>query len=396
MWKITARIGIGVIAVALATATTPALAGDTGGSAGGARATGHALRTITPLNGPRGIDALGHGRTLVSETNGDFSLVIERRHKPARVIRLGNLPTDFPPAIAQGRHGTIYLLTGASGPPPAERSAAPLQGRARAAAADPAPGATLFMWRPGWAAPKPVADIGAYQATDPDPSDQEGFPEDSNPFGVVALRDGTVLVSDAAGNDLLRVWPRTGKIRTVARLLPRLVPVPAGLPDVPPEEGGPLPPAGTPILSEAVATSVTVGADGYWYVGELRGFPATPGTSQIWRIKPGTTNATCDPAHPWKGACKRYADGLTSITDLAAGPRGIYALELSKKSWLGFELGLSGAEEGGLFLVRRPGHHPRIRELAAGKLILPGGVDVSDHVYVVGPLFGPGALLRLR
>ncbi len=241
-----------------------------------------------------------------------------------------------------------------------------------------------------------VADIAAYQAQDPDPDDLEGFPEDSNPFGLAALRDGTVLVADAAGNDLLRVWPN-GRIVTVARLKPRVVEVPAGLPDLPPEEGGPLPPAGTPIPSEAVATSVTVGKDGYWYVGELRGFPATPGTSQIWRIAPGSVNATCDPERPRQGRCQRYADGLTSVTDLAAGKQGIYALELSKASWLSFELGVPGAEVGGLFLVRKQGKHPRIVELARDQLILPGGVDVSeDGVYVVGPLFGPGALSRLR
>src|SRR4029453_19346402 len=123
-------------------------------------------------------------------------------------------------------------------------------------------------------------------------------------FGVAALRDGTVLVADAANNDLLRVWPN-GKIRTVARLKPRTVTVPAGL-------GAEAPPAGTPFVAEAVATSVTVGSDGYWYVGELRGFPATPGTSQIWRIKPGSVNALCDPAAPSTGACQRYADGFTS------------------------------------------------------------------------------------
>ena len=47
-----------------------------------------------------------------------------------------------------------------------------------------------------------------------------------------------------------------------------------------------------------MATSVTVGPDGYWYVGELRGFPATPGTSQIWRIKPGTVDAIVRPGEP--------------------------------------------------------------------------------------------------
>ncbi|GAA4085107.1 ScyD/ScyE family protein [Nocardioides kongjuensis] len=383
MGKAAIRIGTAVAALALAATGAPAVAGQQDGG----RA---APRTVAPLMGPRGVDALGHGRTLVTETGGNFSLVVERRHNAARVVPLGNLPTEFPPAISKGPHGTIYLLTGASGPPPEQRPSV-LRG-----AAAPAPATTLFKWKRGWPAPRVVADISAYQKTDPDPWDQEGFPADSNPFGVVALDDGTVLVSDAAGNDLLRVWPRTGKIRTVARLMPRTVPVPAGLPDVPPEMGGPLPPAGTPIVSEPVATSVTVGADGYWYVGELRGFPATPGTSQVWRIKPGTKNATCDPEHPRKGACKRYADGFTSITDLAAGPKGIYVLELSKKSWFAFEMGLPGAEEGGLFLVRPRGTTPRVRELAAGQLKNPGGVDVSDHVYVAGPLFGPGALLRLR
>ncbi|GAA3550453.1 ScyD/ScyE family protein [Nocardioides daeguensis] len=394
MGKAAIRIGTAVAAFALAATGAPAVAGATGGASGGESGDGSGggraePRVVAPLDGPRGVDALGRGRTLVTETGGDFSLVVERRHKPARVVPLGNLPTDFPPAIAKGRHGAIFLLTGASGPPPEERSA-----NLRGAAA-PAPAATLFKWKRGWPAPKPVVDIGAYQVTDPDPWDQENLPADSNPFGLVALDDGTLLVSDAAGNDLLRVWPRSGKIRTVARLMPRTVPVPAGLPDVPPPMG-PLPPAGTAIVSEAVATSVTVGDDGYWYVGELRGFPATPGTSQVWRIKPGTTNATCDPDHPRRGKCKRFADGFTSITDLAAGRKGIYALELSKMSWLAFELGLPGAQEGGLFLIRHRGAKARVRELAAGKLMNPGGVDVSDHVYVVGPLFGPGSLLKLR
>jgi len=192
-------------------------------------------RVVTALDGPRGVDALGHGRTLVTETDGSFSLVVERRHGPAKVIGLGALATDFPPAIALGRHGTVFLLTGASSGPPEDARAA------RVLTADevepqPAAGATLYRWRPGWDAPRPFADIGAYQVGDPDPADLEGVPADSNPFGLAALQDGSVLVADAAGNDLLRV-DRRGHITTVARLLPRVVEVPEGLPEVPPEVG---------------------------------------------------------------------------------------------------------------------------------------------------------------
>ena len=227
--------------------------------------------------------------------------------------------------------------------------------RSERADVTPADAATLFKWRPGWDHPVAVADIAAYQATDPDPYDLEGFPEDSNPFGVQALWDGTVLVADAAGNDLLRVWPSSGHIETVARLKPRVVEVPEGLPELPPEQGGPLPPAGTPIPSEGVATSVTVGSDGYWYIGELRGFPATPGTSEIWKVRPGTVGATCDPEHPWRGKLQAVQGRADVDRRPGPAPNGVYAVELSKMSWFQLELGVPGSEIGGLFQVKKRG-----------------------------------------
>lgn len=384
-------------AVALAVATTAPATGQR--AAPGAKAA--ALSTVVPLDSPRGVDALGDGLTLVTEGDGSFSLVVERRGRRPVTLPLGNVGGGFAPAVALGRGFTVWLLTGAAGPPEEE-----MMRQLEGAEAEPVPpaGTTLYRWRPGMDAPVAVADIGAYQATDPDPYDLEDFPEDSNPFGLAALGDGSVLVADAAGNDLLRVTP-TGAITTVLRVKPRTVPMPAGFPDVPPEEGGPLPPAGTPMPSEAVTTSVAVGRDGYWYVGELRGFPATPGTSQIWRVKAGTTNATCDPDRPKAGACKRYADGLTSIMDLAWGKLRVrrnvrkpvvYAVELSKKSWLQMEFGAPGSEEGSLKRVQRMRGGTRATELFPGRFTMPAGVDVADGVYVTAPIFGPGALMRIR
>jgi hypothetical protein len=391
--RITISVAVGAVIAASLAGAAPAVAGHSGhGGQGGNNHGQGTLKTVLEgLNGPRGVDALGNGRTLVTETDGTFSLVLEphrrwghwrgaRHGTAARKIVLGQVPTNFAPAIAAGRHGTIWLLTGGASPDePAATN-----------------GATLFKWKPGWAAPVAFADIAAYQATDPDPYDLENLPADSNPFGLAALRDGSVLVSDAAGNDLLHV-SKTGTIQTVARLKPREVQTPEGLPG-----------AGTPAQAEAVATSVTVGSDGAWYIGELRGYPATPGTSEIWRVRPGTTDAVCDPAAPW-GACRRYADGLTSIVDLGAGPKGIYAVTLSKQSWLAVESPTPppGSEIGGLFLVRggHSHHHARhghgggqasITELVPDQLTLPGGVDVAEKPYVVGPVFGPGALVKIR
>ncbi|GAA0977697.1 Virginiamycin B lyase [Nocardioides aquaticus] len=371
------------LAVVMAGASGPG-----GAQASHSPGSGGPPQTVVDLEGPRGVDALGHGRTLVTEADGTFSMVVERRGEEPYTAELGRLRTDFAPAVAFGRGGTVYLLTG-SAAPPEQAAMDKLSGEEPQRV--PSAGATLFRWRLGWARPRPVADIGAYQQTDPDPADLEDAPEESNPFGLAALRSGAVLVADAAGNDLLRVR-RNGEVETVARLLPRTVEVPAGLPDVPPEEGGPLPPAGTPLPSEGVATSVTVGPDGAWYVGELRGFPATPGTSQVWRVEPGSTDATCDPSHPRRGACTRFADGLTSVVDLGASRRHLYAAELSEQSWLQVELGVPGAEVGAVTRWDRRG--APAGELAPGELVLPGGVDADHGVYVTGPVFGPGALLR--
>jgi len=326
---------------------------------------------ISGLVNPRGVATYGH---KVIYSVGDGSVYEAWAHNGKVIRKLGQVPGGFAPAIDTNRWGVTYALTGAGGEP-----GAPL----------PPGSATLYKLRPG-KAPLKIADIGKYQLKDPDPYNLEGLTTESNPFGVAALKDGTVLVADAAGNDLLRVWPN-GHIKTVARLMPRTVTVPSGL-------GPEAPPAGTKMPAEAVATSVTVGSDGYWYVGELRGFPATPKTSQIWRIKPGSYGAVCNPANPYKGKCTRYADGYTSVVDLAGGPKGTIAVvELAKVSWFQWEQG--GSAVGSLYL-QYPGKWHKAgykKELAPGKLILPGGTAISSRgkVYVSSPVFGPGAVYQV-
>ena len=351
-----------VAALALAGSVLVAAQADAGGTHG-------TLKPVaTGLDGPRGVSTY-RGYVNYSVTDGSVYATNGKK-----TWKLGQVPGGFAPAIDTNVRGTTYALTGGGGPE----------------GAIPPGGATLFRLRPG-KSPIAVADIAKYQSTDPDPYNLADPPTESNPFGVAALKDGTVLVADAAGNDLLRVWPN-GKIKTVARLKPRVVKTPAGL-------GPDAPPAGTLLPAEAVATSVTVGSDGYWYVGELRGFPATPGTSEIWRIKPGSVNAVCDPAKPYKGKCQRYADGYTSIVDLAGGPHGTLAVvQLARESWLKFEMG--GSTIGSLYLQFQGKHHKAgyKKELVRGQLNLPGGAafDRWGGLYVAGPVFGPGAVYKVK
>jgi hypothetical protein len=356
-----------VAALALAGSALVAAPAEAGGS----------HTTIKPivsgLTSPRGVATFG-GKIIYSV--GDGSVYEAWAHNGKVIRKLGQVLGGIAPAIDTNVWGTTYAVTFAGAGP-----------------GEPIPpgGATLYKLRPG-RSPLKIADIGKYQLKDPDPYDLEDHPTESNPFGVAALKDGTVLVADAAGNDLLRVWPN-GHIKTIARLKPRVVKTPAGL-------GPDAPPPGTPLPAEAVATSVTVGSDGYWYVGELRGFPATPGTSQIWRIKPGSSGAVCDPGKPYQGKCQRYADGYTSIVDLAGGPRGTLAVvELAKISWLQWEIGGMKPVLGSLFL-QFPGKHHRAGfklELAKGRLYNPAGTAISRQgkVYVSAPIFGPGAVYRV-
>lgn len=127
---------------------------------------------------------------------------------------------------------------------------------------------------------------------------------DTHPYGLAAGPDGNLLVSDAGGNDLLRVNPDTGEVSVVT--------VFAGLP-------GPLPnPArGGAQESDPVPTGIAVN-NGNVYVSFLAGFPFLPGSAKVVQVS-------------MDGTVSDYATNLTSLTDVTAAPDGnLYAVQFAE------------------------------------------------------------------
>lgn len=158
---------------------------------------------------------------------------------------------------------------------------------------------------------------------------------DSNPFDIHSLGGEAALVADAGGNDLLRV-DNQGNIDLLAVFPDEPVPTDniknlVGCPEseVPLCE---LPPE---LPAQPVSTSIAVGPDGYYYVGELKGFPAPTGESNIWRIAPGASAAMCGSSPD----CEKVFDGgFTSIIDLAFYNGNLYVAELDEQSWFAVEI----------------------------------------------------------
>lgn len=176
-----------------------------------------------------------------------------------------------------------------------------------------------------------LADTGAFEAAN-DPAG-DGIEEGSNPFDLAHLGGRSTLIADAAGNSLL-VADESSNLDWVASF-----PFKFGVPC--PEwfcEGT------VPFPVQPVPTSVAVGPDGAYYVGELTGFPGTPGQSNVWRIEPGTTHAACGSS----SKCKIVGTGFTSIIDLQFGKDGkLYVVELDEASWFAIEPGSPIAPLGG-------------------------------------------------
>lgn len=157
-------------------------------------------------------------------------------------------------------------------------------------------------------------DVAAFEAANnPDGRlKDDGTPfYDSNPFGLLAL-PGRHLVTDAGGNDLLRV-DANGDISLLALFHSRGT--------TPPRPS--FAPPQFDQFTDAVPSSVAVGPDGAYYVSELTGVPFTDGRANIYRV----TEAESPRLFLIGDAC---VSGFKAIIDIAFDSDGnLYVLQHS-------------------------------------------------------------------
>ena len=319
----------------------------------------------TDLANPRGIAIGPAGRILVAEVGAGGPPISMTGHVSevfrGQVRRLLTLPS-FGSAARPGEWSgpTAIALAGGIGEMFVTMGGGP-----------GAPFGTLLRANP--ARSVQVANIAAYEAA----NNPDGVqPPDSNPYGVAVVGDGSVLVADAAANDLLQV-AHDGTIDTVA-IFPPAPNILFGA------IGGP--------TVQAVPTSVAIGPDGAWYVAELRGFPFA-NASHVWRIEPGSRNVHCTIGAS-SGPCIDWASGLRHVVSIAFGPDGnLYASQFGPGPGPPFLPGWS-----------TPGSVARVDSVTKGITVLytgleePGGiaVDGDGTIYITNKsTSADGELLRL-
>jgi hypothetical protein len=243
------------------------------------------------------------------------------------------LVADASTGVFAMRHGRVSLQAAITGATDVSAIGRGSFWVSTGAGEDPEADTGQGLWRVSKGKSHKVVNLFEFEATvNPDGND----PPDSNPFDVQSLGGGAALVVDAGGNDLLRV-DRKGDVDVLAVFpdepvstanIKALAGCPAGPPDF----------CALPDLvpAQAVPTSVAIGPDGNYYVGELKGFPAPTGESRIWRVDRDASSADCGSSPD----CELVFDGgFTSIIDLAFAPDGsLYVAELDEASWAAVEI----------------------------------------------------------
>lgn len=296
--------------------------------------------------------------------------------------------------VAVAADGTLYVTMNLGGDP-AERESFP-------------PDAAVAGWLVKIGADgtvEPFADVAAFEgANNPEPT-----MVDSNPYSVT-ISDTGFVVADAGGNDLLAV-DESGAVSLIAAFPPFEAMFSAELLAAmgpPPEEENALPVDGpeatesavpaegeemaegeaeapaegemVPLPVEWVPTSVVVGPDGAYYVGQLTGGPFPVGGASVLRVDPAT------------GETSTYATGFTNIIDIAFGPDGtLYVAEIVHEGLMGV-FGAGAAPIGALLSVPPGGGEPTIL-INDETFMAPGGlaVDAEGNVYASLNTLAPGA-----
>jgi hypothetical protein len=177
--------------------------------------------------------------------------------------------------VADAGQGVVDADTGALvAPLPGVTDVAPIgRGDMLALTSTFAPGAHGALYRVSKGSVRKLADLQDYELQN-DPA-VDGTAEGSDPYDLARINGGKTLIADAAGNDLL-VADEAGRLDWVATS--------------PTQDG-----------IQAVPTSVAIGPDGAYYVGELTGFPAPLGASRVCASTPvpGTRTAGRAPRAPW-------------------------------------------------------------------------------------------------
>src|SRR4051794_15032200 len=176
-----------------------------------------------------------------------------------------------PGDVAVGDDGTIYTVIGL-GADPNERDSA----------GEPFTSfGTVFSQAADETAPTQFADIAAFERDNDPDADAPRDPQDtdpttdSNPYALTMAPDGSLLVADAGGNDVVSV-DAAGQVSLVTVL-------PYGQADAPEFLGAP---PGTKISYQPVPTSVEIkpGGGNEILVGQLTGFPFPVGQANVYRV----------------------------------------------------------------------------------------------------------------
>ncbi|MBW4535576.1 MAG: ScyD/ScyE family protein [Pleurocapsa minor HA4230-MV1] len=204
-----------------------------------------------------------------------------------------------------------------------------------------------------------LTDFGVYEQNN-NPDGQDVI---TNLYDLL-IEDNTAYVIDAGGNDLLsqRAFGGEPTLETVFPTTTTTDPL-----------------TGEEIVRQPVPTSIAVGPDGAFYVGELTGAPFQAETAEVYRL-----NA--------EGQPEVYAEGFTNIADLAFDESGgLYVLEYDAD-------GIANGSDAGALIYMSPDGKTRTT-IADDELINPTGLEIGSDgdIYISnkGFLAGEGEVLKL-